>query len=313
VRRNLGSALERAEASEGSAAAAAEVQSRLASGTAAGAGAGGAAGGGFAMARLASGRGIALALPTSPPGLPPGQPESPPPLSAGQQSSLSVGGDPAVPFAVPPSTQRRFAQRGDAAAEDAGGGAVARRWAWRRDGGGASGAFGARAAGGPGVSVFQRARVASAAKQDAGAAAQLSPEASGLSATTDAASRRSTAEEPPAGGAAQAQRSAFAEGGPHPRSPSGEGPRPAAGGGLALQRSLLGASGRLRPGLALFESGALPSPADQAGSAVVEALLHELRSLAALEVGGWGGGAARLGATALWGRGDSAEQPSDEC
>ncbi|EFN59072.1 hypothetical protein CHLNCDRAFT_137813 [Chlorella variabilis] len=61
---------------------------------------------------------------------------------------------------------------------------------------------------------------------------------------------------------------------------SGQAPPP-------LQRSLLGASGSMRAQLSLAESVVLASPSDQlagaADSLVVEALLHELRGVAALE------------------------------
>lgn len=249
VRRNLGSALERAEASEaGSRTAetagtvqAAEVQSRPGSAAlAAGTAAAPAAPGGGAFARLRSSN--ALPVPATPAEPPPDDAPTPEPGSTGQQSSiLSAAPDPAVPFSVPPSTTRRFAQRDTA-------GAGSRRWVWRREGGSAGAA--AAAAG----TAFQRARLASTSRPEspaspsdaAGSAAGTgSVEASAHSAGSSGRPS-SSLEVPPAGGAAadsmpQQARGAAGPGGPAGSAASGAAPglshfqaaaeQPAGGGG----------------------------------------------------------------------------------
>ncbi len=229
-----------------------------------------------------------------------GELQSPDACSAGQLSSLSAAGDPAMPFSVPPSTQRRFARHGEEGA------AAGRRWAWRRDGG----RPGSAAAGG---SMFQRARIASVTRQESsdGGPAGAAVEASARSAASSSApsvelsSRRTTSEEP-AGPAAQpggfaarqgpcpvalppeqqlgegpstAGASAAAattvppgSGGSHPGSAERGAPalqRPSADAAAAAlagaqrQRSLLAGSGMLRPAISLLDSLALPSPVEQ--------------------------------------------------
>ncbi|KAI3433675.1 hypothetical protein D9Q98_003484 [Chlorella vulgaris] len=305
VRRNLGSALEGAEASDactggggggGGGMLHAEVQSQLqASGGSASAASAPGVVGGFAMARLASGRGMTLTVQPSTPAVQPlGGSESPGPGSTTQQSSLSAGGDPTAPFTVPPSSARRFAQRGGTAAAEEAAGATGRRWAWRREGGGGGGvaAGGARqafAAGG-GVSAFQRARVDSASKQD-GVSGAPAASAASHSSSTEPPSRRGTSEEQ--------QRGAVSGGSGLPPPilagtdsglslPSGS--LDAARGSAAPlqdQQLLLQRSMMLRPALSVLEASSLPSPsatlAGVQGTAMVEGMLHELRSLAALE------------------------------
>lgn len=329
VRRNLGSALEGAEASDactgggggGGGMLHAEVQSQLqASGGSASAASAPGVVGGFAMARLASGRGMTLTVQPSTPAVQPlGGSESPGPGSTTQQSSLSAGGDPTAPFTVPPSSARRFAQRGGTAAAEEAAGATGRRWAWRREGGGGGGvaAGGARqafAAGG-GVSAFQRARVDSASKQD-GVSGAPAASAASHSSSTEPPSRRGTSEEQ--------QRGAVSGGSGLPPPilagtdsglslPSGS--LDAARGSAAPlqdQQLLLQRSMMLRPALSVLEASSLPSPsatlAGVQGTAMVEGMLHELRSLAALEVRGLCGGASPFSVVwcgALWWQGRS--------
>lgn len=335
VRRNLGSALQRAEASEASRPAeaeveaeaasslqaAVEVQSRLASGSF-GAAAGAAAAPAAAPAALGLEWGNSarmrqrLAVPATPVEPQRADLQSPDSFSTGAQSSvLSAAGDPAVPFSVPPSTHRRFAQRGDD------GGAAARRWAWRRKGTAAAGV-------GAGISVFQRARIASVSKHDsadgagpAGLATGASVEASAHSTTSsgtptvELSSKRTTTEEAAAAPQQQQQQSAAsAAGGAAPVQQQG-GAAPgssafsAAAGATAgdhgaagfqrtsfeaaalaatqRQRSLVGGSSRMLPALSLLDSLALPSPVESApypNQLLVESLAVELRNLAALEV-----------------------------
>lgn len=325
MRRNLGSALERAEASEASRAAGVEteaasslrvpeVQSRLA-GASFGAAAGAAAAAGATAAALerggsgrqllergASGR-QALAVPPAVLDL---HADLASPDSEAQSSLLSAGGDPAAPFSVPPSTHRRFAQRG----EDGGGGG-ARRWAWRREG----------AAGAGGGALFQRARIASVGKHDsddgaaAGTVAALGVEASTASATSasspavELSSRRGTSEEAAAAAAAAAPPGAAAgdagDAAPGPTAFAGAGPalsmpRASFEASAAAAAAARGRSQRLLPGLSLLDSLALPSPVDQptpyASQPLVEALALELRSLAALEVCSRAAGCSRLAA-----------------
>lgn len=305
VRRNLGSALEQAEASEAgsrtgeatSAALAAEVQSRPV-GIVDAAAAPDAAGAGT-FARLRSGS--ALAVPATPAEAARGVALTPEAGSTGQQSSiLSAAPDPAAPFSVPPSTTRRFAQR-DAA------GAGSRRWAWRRDGGAPAAAAG---------TAFQRARLASTSRPESPASpsdAAGSVEASAHSAGSSGRPS-SGVEVPGAGGpaaeAASAQQSSTAAGagaaaasqlqptGAHPGSGAGLGTAfaAAAAGGAHRQRSGSGlgfAPLRTTISLAAGDSLTLPSPAERGGapptplapsSLLVEALLQELRAAAALEV-----------------------------
>ncbi|KAL4430809.1 hypothetical protein ABPG75_006065 [Micractinium tetrahymenae] len=330
VRRNLGSVLERAEASEvgsrtGEAASvsqAVEVQS-LPSSAAPAAGAAGAAVAatvGGAFARLRSGN--AMAVPVTPADELAEDAQTPEAGSTGRQSSiLSAAPDPAVPFSVPPSTTRRFAQR-DAA------GAGSRRWAWRREGGGA-------AAGAAAGTAFQRARLASTSRPDspaspsdgANAAGAASVEASAHSASSSGRPS-SSLEVPAAGGGAgkpaaahsalqqaNGAAAAGAQAGSAGSAPAGTAAgitqfQPAApqlgGSGVSTAFAAAAATAQrqrsgsglgfapLRTTISLVtgESLVLPSPADHGAgpptplapsSLVVEALLQELRAMAALE------------------------------
>ena len=288
VRRDLGSALERAEASEGSAPA--EVQSRPGGGTAAGTAAGAPAGqGAFALARARR-----APVPATPAGAVAVETAGSEPLSTGQESTFSAAGDPAVPFSVPPSTSRRFAQR------EGGGG---RRWAWRREGG-----SGGAAAGAP--TAFQRARLASASREGAGEGVP-GPEQSGhsvassagvtssaeaslslrpLSSPDEAAGLHSAVASPSAASAtAAAGFSAFQPAAQLFSGGSTDAPSLAAAVAAAQRQRGASGGGPLRPTISLLPGdSALPSPADGAlwgaSSQLVEALLQELRGLAALEV-----------------------------
>ena len=321
VRRNLGSALERAESSGASRPAdvasrgpSAEVQSRL---NAASVGPGAAAAATLAAPALSRGNGAAPAptaaaaaaaapsieVPATPLDVSPLELQSPDLFSTGPQSSFSAAGDPAVPFTVPASTTRRFAQRDDA-------NAASRRWAWRREGGGAS----RQAAGG--LSVFQRARIASAGKQDSAPAADAStmsaagvehsePSAAssaGLSSSADVSVRRATSEDHSRQQQQQQQQQQQAEGPAAVSSLTLQDPAAAAaaaGGGLpagsafaavafqpsptgmrrssieaalataaaARQRSVMAGSSLLRVATSLLDCAALPSPVDQLGAA----------------------------------------------
>ena len=218
---------------------------------------------------------------------------SPEPWSTGPASSLSAGMDPAAPFSVPPSTQRRFVRPE---------GAPGRRWAWRKD-------VAPLPPGAPG-SQFQMARLASSSQAEAAAAATTSaagaesassgPSAEGLGVELSTASvgsesshltnGRASADLDHLTGRAEARAAAGSIGGSvfsppsmyaAARPPSAEGALRGArvGSGAQAAFSLLPA-----PSSASSIDGAVLAGAAAVSQAVVDALARELRTAAALEV-----------------------------